>query len=489
MQLSDIGREWYLVNSKKMKKLAKPLIIFIVITFVGGALYMGGMSVWGGNDQGATVATVNGDKINEMDLLQAYYQDLQYYQSMYGQVTSSMAESIKYGSYDVLVYNKLIEQEIANRKIKADSVDVDQAVADFKEEYGQEVLDTYGYTDPVLRSSFTRQLQYEKLQELVASEVEVSEQDIKDAYEQVRSSHILFKVDDPDNETAWTAAKALADRIPAQLATMEFEEAAALYSDDSSASQGGDIGFVSQGATVDAYNDAIFSMAVGEISEPIKSEFGYHIIKVTDRKAAEGEEFEAEKESIRAELASAQKAAQFEEWLKAQRDKADIELLDNTLLAFESVLNDNYEDAVKYYQKAIEEEPDNGYLYASIAEAYASLEDRDAAIVNYEKAVELAPNDGELHLMLASLYDQNEQVEDATNSYLKASELLSYDWYMQYVIRTALANLEQDDAVAVVDERIAQIEEMYNQSIEEQADSEADLPEVETEETATSEEE
>ncbi|HBV67503.1 MAG TPA: peptidylprolyl isomerase, partial [Clostridiales bacterium] len=64
---------------------------------------------------------------------------------------------------------------------------------------------------------------------------------------------------------------------------MSFEEAAAQYSSCPSKQAGGALGQFGRGQMVKEFEDAVFSMQVGEISEPVKTQFGYHIIKLTDR--------------------------------------------------------------------------------------------------------------------------------------------------------------------------------------------------------------
>ena len=78
-----------------------------------------------------------------------------------------------------------------------------------KEMYGQEVLEMYGYTDAALKEIATMQLAFQKLVDEIAGEIEVSEQAIKESYEQVRASHILVRVD-TDMPEAWEAAEARA---------------------------------------------------------------------------------------------------------------------------------------------------------------------------------------------------------------------------------------------------------------------------------------
>lgn len=95
----------------------------------------------------------------------------------------------------------------------------------------------------------------------------------------VKVSHILIKSGSDDK-----AAKAKADDIYGQLQKgANFAELAKKYSEDGSASNGGDVGWGSKGSWVKEFEDAAFSGKVGALQKPVKSNFGYHIMKVTDR--------------------------------------------------------------------------------------------------------------------------------------------------------------------------------------------------------------
>lgn len=87
----------------------------------------------------------------------------------------------------------------------------------------------------------------------------------------VRASHLLVKTEEE-------AAK-LREEI---LAGKDFAEVAAQVSMCPSGRDGGDLGFFGKGQMVREFEDACFSMQVGEISNPIKTQFGYHLIKLTD---------------------------------------------------------------------------------------------------------------------------------------------------------------------------------------------------------------
>jgi peptidyl-prolyl cis-trans isomerase D len=129
--------------------------------------------------------------------------------------------------------------------------------------------------------------------------------------EEARSRHILIKVPAGDAK-ADAAAKAKAEDILKQLkGGANFADLAKKYSDDSSKDQGGELGFFRRGATVPEFEKALFSQKIGDI-EIVKSQFGYHIIQVEERKEAHAQSLNEVLPTIQATLLR-QKAATAEE--------------------------------------------------------------------------------------------------------------------------------------------------------------------------------
>ena len=134
----------------------------------------------------------------------------------------------------------------------------------------------------------------------VAQQVEFSADDLREYYEnnldrfvtneERKSSHILIAIDD---DTTDEQAAELIEEIQSKLDTETFEDLAKEYSDDpGSAAVGGDLGWAEPGLFVPEFESALFSMNVGEISAPVKTDFGYHLIRMDDIKTGQQQAFE-----------------------------------------------------------------------------------------------------------------------------------------------------------------------------------------------------
>jgi tetratricopeptide (TPR) repeat protein len=249
--------------------------------------------------------------------------------------------------------------------------------------------------------------------------------------------------------------------------------------DVGSASSGGDIGFVPRGATVEEYDKAAFSMQVGEISEPVRSTYGYHIITVTDRKEAEGEEFEAARAEIEDRIRNEKGQEDLQAWFGEVRQAADVVIVDYQMKAFEQLQAGEYENAIHYYKLAIEQQPEDGYLYASLGDAYYRLENMDEAIAQYKKATEIY-DDYALFAGLGDLYKEMENYDEAAQAYLRASELVPNDIWTQLAIYQYMKDMDRPDDALIVEERIAAFQERQNEYLKamEEVETEADVEEV-----------
>ncbi len=141
---------------------------------------------------------------------------------------------------------------------------------------------------------------------------------------QVRASHILLRVEAEAKPEEVIAKEKAATAIAARVKKGEdFAKLAKELSEDPSAKENsGDLDFFDQGQMVPEFSKAAFAMKKGEISEPVRSQFGYHVIKVTDRR--EGETLPLEK--VKPKLMAFLKTQKVEALRKDIRDKAEVKI-------------------------------------------------------------------------------------------------------------------------------------------------------------------
>jgi peptidyl-prolyl cis-trans isomerase D len=164
----------------------------------------------------------------------------------------------------------------------------------------------------------------------IAANVEISEEDLLAAYEEERerfetteerrTRHILIAVEDGRED----AAKAAADAVVTRLRSgEEFAAVAAEVSADAgSKGQGGDLGWVGRGMFPASFEDALFALEAGAISDPVRTDQGFHVIRVDEVRAGELQPFEAVREELAAELRTRRAEDEFYERANELGEKA-----------------------------------------------------------------------------------------------------------------------------------------------------------------------
>ncbi|MFC7372865.1 peptidylprolyl isomerase [Fictibacillus iocasae] len=227
--------------------------------------------------------------------------------------------------YGNQVLKEMVDQMVLEKEYKVSDKEVEKEIAKIKKESGgdeafKQLLEQNGIKDEkVLKERIKGMLASEKA---ATSGVKVSDEEAKKVFEEkykteVKASHILV-----DDEKTAKEVKAKLDKGG------DFAKLAEEYSKDpGSKTKGGDLGFFGKGAMVPAFDKAAFSLEKGKISEPVKSDYGYHIIKVEDKRE---NKFEDKKEEIKKELKQ-QKAKPIQEIVDKLRKKADVKIKDKDL--------------------------------------------------------------------------------------------------------------------------------------------------------------
>ncbi|MGH2425769.1 MAG: peptidylprolyl isomerase [bacterium] len=235
-----------------------------------------------------------------------------------------------------IVLDQVIEQRIINQEARrydavASEVQINARLADIRrnfptEEEFQQALEQRKWTladlKNRLRGTITMQNLTERVTKITVTDAEIQRyfnehRSEYDQAEQVRVSHILTK------------SEAEARLVLARFRRGEKFEDLAQYSEDpGSKAQGGDLGFVSRGQLVGEFEKVAFSLKPGQTSGIVKTQFGFHIIRVTDSRSPQPARIEAVRDQIRGQLLTRKSEAAFQEWLKKAKTQAKITRVD-----------------------------------------------------------------------------------------------------------------------------------------------------------------
>jgi peptidyl-prolyl cis-trans isomerase SurA len=141
---------------------------------------------------------------------------------------------------------------------------------------------------------------------------------------QYRARHILIRRDEPGGESA--ALQKLAE-IRQRIASgaVEFAQMARQFSADGTASRGGDLGWVLQGDTVPEFERALQSLQPGQLSEPVATQFGFHLIQLQERRESTGSS-ERQRSAARQALREQRVDEAYQDWLRQLRDRTYVEI-------------------------------------------------------------------------------------------------------------------------------------------------------------------
>jgi peptidyl-prolyl cis-trans isomerase C len=179
-------------------------------------------------------------------------------------------------------------------------------------------------------------LAFQYLQKEVISKIKVTEKEAKAYYdknpdlfkspEQVKARHILIQVPKEAADEDKKKLKEKADEVLKKVkAGEDFTKLAAEFSDDAGTkSKGGELGFISKGSMVPAFEQAAFSLKPGEVSELVETEFGFHVIKVDEKKEAVAEPFETIKEKVTKQVLREKQEAKVTEFVEQALKKAKV---------------------------------------------------------------------------------------------------------------------------------------------------------------------
>lgn len=222
-----------------------------------------------------------------------------------------------------LIGEKIVELELKKHNIQVSEEEVQSELSDLIEYYGgtttfNQAMMNQGVTMEDMKSGITMNLQINKLLEptITITEEEIIEffEDNK-AYlaveEQVSARHILVKSKEDAEEI-----------IEMLIAGEDFGDLAKAFSTDlGSGAMGGDLGFFGRGEMVESFEEAAFSLRIGEVSDPVESIHGFHIIKVEDKKEAVEANLEEQRDKIRSAIIEEKISEAYHKWFELKYEE------------------------------------------------------------------------------------------------------------------------------------------------------------------------
>ena len=293
-----------------------------------------------------SVAKINGAEISNKDFNRGFAAALQQFSAIgWSESNSKQMAELKNKVLDRLINIELLHQQGERRGIVIEDGEVEEQYSKFSKQFQknddlQNFLKDNNFTEKEFKQHMKKNMLINKLQSTLFVEfketVVVTDKEVKEFYdknldqfnisERIRASHILISVPERADKSTKKEARAKIEDIQKYIQKGDdFAELAKANSSCPSSTNGGDLGFFGRGQMVKPFEDAAFKLQTGEVSDIVETKFGYHLIKLTDKKEAETQSFEDVKAKIKDWLKQQQIDLKLEKYIEKIRADAKIE--------------------------------------------------------------------------------------------------------------------------------------------------------------------
>jgi len=247
---------------------------------------------------------------------------------------------------DALITEKLVSKEVADKGLVVRDEDVDRYIDGIKErnkindDQLKQALTQQGLTIESYRAQIREDIQRQQLiSREIRGKVNVTPEEVQRYYEahkseystpdKVQVAHIVFRLPPDASPEQVAAAMTKAEEVQGRLKKgADFGELAKEYSEDPSGPNGGDLGWFKKGEMLEPLEKAAETVKVGEVSAPVRTNVGVHIIKVEAREGASHQNLDELAEQIKQQLYNAALEERFQKWLTDElRKKHHVEIL------------------------------------------------------------------------------------------------------------------------------------------------------------------
>jgi len=300
---------------------------------------------WAGEEKSSSekkVALVNGSELIQADLDREIFRIKQQLVRMGKPANESQLPKIKKDALENIIDHELLYQKSQKEAIKVEEAEVNKQLDTIKKQFPgenkfKEEMKKLNLTESALISKIKRGIFVQKfINNHFAKTITISPEETKAYYdkfpplfkqpEQVKASHILIKVDQKADKLAKSKARKKIEEINNKLRKGEdFAALAIEHSQCPSSAKGGDLNYFKKGQMVKPFEKAAFALKLGEVSDIVETKFGYHLIKVTDKKAETTINYEEVKDKIGNFLKQSKLRKETKNYLSKLKEKVKIE--------------------------------------------------------------------------------------------------------------------------------------------------------------------
>ena len=294
-------------------------------------------------DDSTIVATIDETTIIKSEVDEEQEKLLRQFQARFSpQQMAQIEPKLWSQALENLINFKLLAAEADRKEIQVEEKTIEEQISQISgrfqtPEQFREQLAAYGMTEEELREEVKNNLRINALLESeLTQSTQVQEKEIQDFYknhsenfsspERIQASHILIKVDPTDGPAEKEQKRQKLAALQEEIKNgADFAQLAREHSDCPSKERGGDLGSFTRGRMVKPFEDVAFQLKAGEVSEIVETQFGYHLIKVTDRQKPQVESLEESRDKVITMLNRQKRDESIANYLNELRNKANIQ--------------------------------------------------------------------------------------------------------------------------------------------------------------------
>lgn len=392
---------------KKMKTIMIVVAVLFGASMFYGLGYRGLSGGMGRSGPSNVLAKVNGQDIDPVRYHEMLNRVMQGMGGNAGIQELAFVENLALGQ--TVDFTLLLGE--ARKRVRVSGAEIDSAVDGIMRQQNvpskrelETALKRMGLSMGKFRDLISDDIAVQKLNMKLREEVKVTPDDLRE----IRASHILLSTE--------ADAKLVQDKLKQGI---DFAALAKQYSSDAgTAAKGGDLGYFTTGMMVPDFDKAAFALKVGEVSGIVKTQFGFHIIKLIDSRLRK---FPGKVKDIEAAALQDKQEKTFRTWYSEIQKNAKVEIINSEMKANNYRFRGMVKEAIDEYKKAILESPANPYLHVFLGDTYMQTGQQGPALLEYEDAVRVEGGNPELYLILGKAYDTAGQKGQAAEQYKKAS--------------------------------------------------------------------
>ncbi len=391
------------------KWIVMATLVFFVGTIGSGLYFSRGLFDSKDSKSGAAIGQLGGITVDQSRYGMALSKVLAgINQQDLSHLDPELAELVQYSAFRQALQQAILLKGATDKGVRVSSSEYNQSLEVVYRDYNvkgkrelKALLKKSNYPYAEFKDALTEDLLAQKFTQSLMSAVKVSTQDVYDSFTRAHVQHLLLRVSDPKQETA-VLAKIQGIKREIQKG-LSFDEAVTRYSDDiKSRQKHGDLDWIKWGQTQSSFEQVAFRIPFGQLSDPVRTDFGYHLLRVLDRQVSLSATLNVVQE--KAKVLQAKQSRIVQDYMSTIMASNTLVMQDLVLKAYHAKMTGDLSGAIGAYNALQSVTPGSPVPHYLLAKVYIANDQLTLAAAEYKKAdlkAKLSPTLDSLSFRLA----------------------------------------------------------------------------------------